>query len=49
MPDYRALYFKLFAAIADATEELELGNSDAALEILIAIQRKAEEVCISED
>lgn len=43
MPDYRALYFKLFAAIADAVEELEQQNFGAAKQRLISVQQEAEE------
>ncbi len=49
MVDYRALYFKLFAAMADATELLEAGEGAAALARLIAAQQEAEDICISGD
>lgn len=43
MPDYHALYFKLFAAIADAVEELEQQNFGTARQRLISAQQEAEE------
>ncbi len=49
MVDYRALYFKLFAAMADAVEDLERDDPAAARKRLIAAQQEAEEVCISEE
>ena len=49
MVDYKALYFKLFAAIADATEEIENKNPENALEILIKTQREAEIIFIETD
>lgn len=45
--DYKSLYFSLFAAVADATEALEQGNSELAKTILIEAQRTAEEGYIS--
>ena len=45
--DYKSLYFSLFAAVADATEALEQGNSELAKTILIEAQRMAEEGYIS--
>lgn len=49
MPDYKALYFKLFAAMADAVEELERQNYGEAARILISAQQEAEELYISEE
>lgn len=49
MPDYKALYFKLFAALADAVEELERCNHEEATRILISAQQEAEELYISEE
>ena len=40
--DYKALYYALFGKGADATDALELGNTEKALEILIAAQQEAE-------
>lgn len=40
---YRELYYKLFAAMADAVEALEKGDPLQARDILIAAQQKAEE------
>ena len=48
MPNYKRLYFKLFAAIADAVEELEQQNYGAAKELLIRAQQEAEEDYISD-
>lgn len=43
MPSYKELYFYLFAAIADAVEDLERGRVILAIRRLIAAQREAEE------
>lgn len=43
MPDYKALYFKLFAAMADAVEDLERGQPFLAKQRLISAQQEAEE------
>ena len=43
MTDYRKLYFKLFAAMADAVEDLEQENYGRAKQRLIAAQQEAEE------
>jgi len=43
MPDYKDLYFRLFAAMADAVEALEQRKNETAKEILIAAQQAAEE------
>ncbi|MBQ7050586.1 MAG: hypothetical protein IJN87_08165 [Firmicutes bacterium] len=43
MTDFRKLYFKLFAAIADAVEDLENGCLTSAKEKLINVQQEAEE------
>jgi len=48
MPDFEALYYKLFAAIADATEAIEARNYGLAEEILTRIQQEAEELVIHE-
>lgn len=48
MPDFERLYFKLFAALADAVEAIETDNPSAAREILIRAQQDAEEEYISE-
>lgn len=47
MPDYKKLYFKLFAALADAVEALEAADCEAAKRILILAQQEAEETYIS--
>jgi len=49
MPDYEKLYFKLFAAMADAVEELEKGNYGAAKQHLILAQQEAEDEYLSDD
>lgn len=48
MPDYEKLYFKLFAALADAVEDLECGRPAQARKRLIRAQQEAEEEYISE-
>ena len=48
MPDYKKLYFKLFAAMADAVEELDQQNYGAARQRLIAAQQEAEEEYLEE-
>ena len=47
MEDYKALYFKLFAAIADGVELLEQGEAERARLLLIAVQQEAEELWLS--
>ena len=47
MDVYRELYYKLFAAMADAAEALENGKPLAAKNLLIAAQREAEERFLS--
>lgn len=49
MPDYKALYFKLFAAMADAVEYLEQGQPFQAKERLIRTQQEAEEEYLGEE
>ena len=49
MPDYKKLYFKLFAAMADAVEELEQGRPFLAKERLIRAQQEAEEEYLREE
>ena len=44
---YRELYYKLFAAMADAVEDLEAGKCEEACVRLIKAQREAEERYIS--
>lgn len=43
MPNYKELYFQLFAAMADAVEAIEAANYGQAKEILISAQQRAEE------
>ena len=47
MVDYQALYFRMFAAAADALEALEQWNIGKAKEILLHAQLEAEESYIS--
>lgn len=49
MPDYKKLYFKLFAAMADAVEELEKEHYNAARQRLILAQQEAEDEYLSDD
>ena len=49
MPDYKALYFMLFAAMADAVEDLEQGQPFLAKERLISAQQAAEELYLTEE
>ncbi len=43
MPNYRELYFKLFAAAADALEALERNDGLRARQILLRAQLEAED------
>ena len=47
--DYRELYFKLFAVLADATELLEQNRPERAKEVLIEAQQEAEEQIVEEE
>ena len=49
MPNYEALYFKLFAVIADALEHMEHDNYGLARERLISAQQEAEDQYIGEE
>ena len=49
MPDYQALYFKLFGAVADALEHMEEDNYGLARQRLIAAQQEAKEQYIGEE
>ncbi|MGN1003490.1 MAG: hypothetical protein ACI4O5_01545 [Oscillospiraceae bacterium] len=49
MPDYKQLYFRLFAAAADAVEAIEALNYGQAKNILVSAQQHAEEQCIARD
>ena len=44
---YKELYYKLFAATADAVEDIEQANYGKALQRLIAAQQEAEERYVS--
>jgi len=48
MPDYKALYFKLFAAAADAVDALDQNQSQQARQILLRAQLEAEDLWISD-
>lgn len=45
---YKELYYKLFAAMADAVEALEHMDFGTARKILLEAQRKAEEAVLSQ-
>ena len=47
MTNFRELYFKLFAAMADAVELMEQKKYDQALRTLVRAQQEAEECYIS--
>lgn len=47
MPDFRKMYFQLFASIADALDALKAGNPERSREILILAQLRGEESYIS--
>lgn len=47
MTNFRELYFKLFAAMADAVELMEQKKYDQAMQTLIRAQQEAEERYIS--
>lgn len=47
--NYKKLYFSLFAASADAVEEIEKMNFGQTKNILIAAQREAEEAHMAEN
>ena len=47
MTDYKKLYFKLFAAMADAVDDLEQENYGSARQRLICAQQEAEEEYVS--
>ena len=43
MPDYEAMYFRLFNAVTDAVEELQRLNFGTAVEILKRAQQDGED------
>lgn len=49
MPNFKEMYFKLFAATADAVDALEAGQPFKARQILIEAQLQGEESYISDD
>ncbi len=48
MPDYAAMYFRLFNAVTDALEQMDEGDVSAAATTLIRAQQAAEEMYISQ-
>ena len=49
MPNFEALYFKLFAAVTDAVEHMEEDNYGLARQRLVTAQQEAEEQYISDE
>ncbi len=49
IPDFKELYFLLFAAMSDAVEQIEAANYGAAKDVLIAAQQNAEDIYISDE
>ncbi|MBO5339890.1 MAG: hypothetical protein J6A62_02695 [Oscillospiraceae bacterium] len=49
MPNYEKLYFKLFAALADALEHMEQENYGLARRTLLCAQQQAEEQYMEEE
>ena len=49
MIDYRMLYYKIVAAMANAIDALDKQNFGEAKEILISAMQEAEEAVISSD
>ena len=49
MPNYKKLYFQLFAAIADSVDHMEQDNYGLARERLVSAMQEAEEQHISEE
>lgn len=47
--DYKALYYQLFAALADCTAAFEAQNYGVAREILIKAQQAAEDTILKQD
>ncbi len=48
MPDYQAMYLRLFNAVTDAIESIEQQNYGTAKQQLILAQQETEELYISE-
>ena len=48
MPDYKALYLRLFGAVEDALEHLERRNVGLAIDRLTEAEREAEEAVVSD-
>ncbi len=46
---YKYLYYKLFAAMADAVESMEQSEPSAAAKTLISAMQDAEELIVSAD
>lgn len=49
MVNYRDLYIKLFASVADAAEAIEKSNYGMAQDILIRVQQECEEIILQEE
>lgn len=49
MTDYKSLYFRLFAAAADAVAALERLDIGTAKELLVRAQQEAEEQYLTEE
>ena len=49
MINYKALYFRLFAAAADAVDAIDILRVDKARQILIDVQQECEEKVIEEE
>ena len=48
MPDFKSLYFQLFAAIADAVDLLDKKDNSAAKARLIRVMQESEEQYLDE-
>lgn len=49
MPDYKKLYYMLFAGIDKAIKELEQQNYGKARQLLISLEQEAEEQIINDE
>lgn len=49
MPDYRKLYYRLFAGIDRVLQELEEQNYGRAKELLIELEQEAEERFLNDE
>ena len=46
MPDYKQMYFSLFAAMCNAIDAIEKANYGEAKEIIVQAQQKTEDVYV---